>query len=167
MFVFFHGIIWTESDSDTPLHMSIQFQGYYVWLVCKRSCYNYSDLCSDNRIYSKIKMMSGLSNFSKYIWKEEKALFSRTKQKVHCTTWSICYWWLSFLDYPWKGFISTGNCRVPSLAFKNQKVFVLVLMWQQISDTMILVNTLLFNQTFGLRPYAKHRSRWRKVRSRE
>lgn len=122
MFVFFHGIIWTESDSDTPLHMSIQFQGYYVWLVCKRSCYNYSDLCSDNRIYSKIKMMSGLSNFSKYIWKEEKALFSRTKQKVHCTTWSICYWWLSFLDYPWKGFISTGNCRVPSLAFKNQKV---------------------------------------------
>lgn len=81
MFVFFSWVHLEQSDSDMPLHMSIQYQGYYVWLVFNRSCFNYSDLCSDNRIYSRIKMMSGLSNFSKYIWKEENALFSRTKSK--------------------------------------------------------------------------------------
>lgn len=81
MLVFFSWVHLEQSDSDMPLHMSIHYQGYYVWLVFNRSCFNYSDLCSDNRIYSRIKMMSGLSNFSKYIRKEENALFSRTKSK--------------------------------------------------------------------------------------
>lgn len=33
MFGFFPWVYLEQSDSDMPLHMPIQFQGYYVWLV--------------------------------------------------------------------------------------------------------------------------------------
>lgn len=157
---FFIGTFRTVRHS---LHMSIHFQGCYVWLGYERLCPNYSDIRSDNRMPSRIKMMSELSDLSKYVCKGEKALFSRTKWKF------IVLHNVSAVKTQFSGVALKSSLSLLQVLESHlrhlRKVFVLVFMWQQISSMMILEKTVLFNQTFNLRSYAKNRSQWRNIKA--